>query len=176
MKNVLFALLVALSISACGGESPTPPKDVKDIDSKITKVDQAKVDGKSVMRVTMKLNGLSASADVFSAGSEMLNISKEIVKYFPKQAGDEVHFVLVADLVDKYGNKSEAGVLEIPYATNELKKINFESSSFTGWNLLNLSQEVTLLHPVGREFIREFCKDESNAKYADTFCTNTINL
>ncbi len=176
MKKVLSALTIALSISACGGDRPEPPKAIKDIDPKIIQVDQAKVDGKSVLKVTLKLNGLSPSTDMFSAGSGMLNVTKGVLKYFPDQASDEVHFVLVAGLVDRYGNKSQADVIEIPYLTSDLKKINFESNSFSEWGLLNLSQETKILHPVGREFIREFCNEESNAKYADTFCTNSINL
>lgn len=168
-----LTLAMVLALAACGDE---PPKTIKEIDSHILKVEESKDGGNTSLRVIWELPGMSASSDMTSATFGMEKIVKGIVTYFPNQQADEIRFVLNAGLVDHYGNKSRADVVEVPFQMTEIRKINFASDSFTQWDLLNLSGDTRTPHPVGLEFITEYCKEESNAKYARDFCLRSLKL
>ncbi|MGE8577721.1 MAG: hypothetical protein ACN6QT_21755 [Burkholderia contaminans] len=167
MKKMAISMVTALLLSACGDE---PPKTVKDIDSSIVSAAEVKDGGKTVLRIVWKLAGMSAGADMSSAALGIERVIKGIVTYFPNQHADEVRIVLNAGMVDRYGNQSRADLYEIPFEMSEIRKINFDSGSFSHWALLNLSGQPKLLHPTGMELIAAYCKEENNAKYADEFC------
>lgn len=167
MKKTIICMVTGLVLSACGDQ---PPKTIKDIDSHILSVDEAKDGGKTELRVVWKLAGMSAEADMSNAAFGIGRILKGMATHFPNQQVDEVRFVLNAGLVDRYGNESRSDVYEIPFAMSEIRKVNFASEGFTHWALLNLSEQPKVLHPTGMAFITAYCKDESNAKYATEFC------
>lgn len=170
-KSLTILALAALTLSACSDE---PPKSIKEIDPSILKVEDLKTGDKQSLRIVWKLADMSASSDMSSAAFGMEKTIRDIVKYFPNPNAEEVRFVLNAGLVDKYGNKSQADVLEIAFPMEEIKKINFSSNSFTSWDLLNLSVEPKQLHPVGRQLLVEYCKEENSIKYAKDFCLRSI--
>ncbi|MBO1857948.1 hypothetical protein J4G52_30820 [Burkholderia cenocepacia] len=173
MKKIAVSLLMTLLLSACGDE---PPKTIKDIDSHIVSATEVKDDGKIVLRIVWKLNGMSAGSDMSNAALGIERIVKGLVTYFPNQRADEVHIVLNSGLVDRYGNTSQADIYEIPFAMEEIRKVNFASGNFSHWDLLNLSEQPKLLHPTGMELISAYCKEEDNAKYANRFCRRSLSL
>ncbi len=167
MKKTIIGMVTGLMLSACGDQ---PPKTIKDIDSHILSVDEAKNGGKTELRIVWKLAGMSAGADMSNAAFGMQRILKGMATYFPNQQADEVRFVLNAGLVDRYGNESRRDIYEIPFAMSEVRKVNFASEGLTHWALLNLSEQPKMRHPTGMELITAYCKDETNAKYAGEFC------
>ncbi|QEW85433.1 hypothetical protein [Burkholderia pseudomallei] len=173
MKKMAISMVTALLLSACGDE---PPKTIKDIDSHIVSATEVKDDGKVVLRIVWKLNGMSAGSDMSNAALGIERIIKGLVTHFPNQRADEVHIVLNSGLVDRYGNTSNADIYEIPFAMDEIRKINFTSGNFSHWDLLNLSGQPALLHPTGMELVAAYCKEENNAKYANVFCRRSLGL
>lgn len=167
-----LTLAMVLALAACGDE---PPKTIKEIDSHILRVEESQSGSTPTLRVFWKLDGISAEADMAAATFGMEKVAKGIMKYFPSQQADEVRFILNAGLVDRYGNKSRADAIEVPFSMAEIRKVKF-SDSFTPWDLLNLSEEPRMLHPVGLEFITEYCKEDNNAKYARDFCLRSLKL
>jgi hypothetical protein len=172
LKEQALIIFMVLSLSACSEE---PPKSLNDVDNSITNIQETQdQEGKS-LKITLKSLNLSAESDMRLASSSMLKITKAIATSFPTK-DDRIVFLLNSALRDKYGKESRQNIVEIPFSTEDVMKINFQSDNFTEWDLLNLSQKPRLLHPAGSEYFIEYCKDETNIKYATDFCKRAIGF
>lgn len=120
----------------------------------------------SLVRVTYRdANATSGQALLFQAA----NVYQEVAKIVADSSSDAsgIQFIVKVGVSDQYGQPQQeqiAVLLSLP--GSELKKINW--AKFTGWDMLNLSSVDT--RSVGRSIAREFCAEESHAKYAARFC------
>lgn len=169
MRGVMIGMLV-LGLVGCGG-AKEPPKTIKDTSRDITAVNL--VDGKDgkVLKVEMETSSITGGAGFFLMASDgVLDVMKGVVTYFPEQSGDRARFIFSTQLVDKYGNKSVAPVVELGLDMKEVKKINFANANFTAWDMLRFVDQVKYPSMVGVDIISEYCEKDSNKQYAADFC------
>ena len=164
-KLMLFCL--AACLCACGGD----PKEIKDISTYITEVSDSMSAGKKVMVIKIKASSqTTASRLIYSPANEMREIFPKMLKHFPDLDAEYIDFIILGDLVDKYGNSRLAPIIRLSFKMSDIKKINF-TQDFTPWRLLALVDEGYHLHPrVSHEAITEYCNETDNKRYAAVFC------
>lgn len=172
-KRVLAAIISAsLTFSGC---SDDVPKSIKDINRNITKVEDVVVNNEIRLAIDLKPTQGQTSANFFSfAADDILKILSKTMLYFPIQKQDEVRFTISSDLTDRYGNVHAEPIIQLVFESSEIKKINFKNSGFTSWDLLNLAKSSLYLHPAGKDIVIAYCNEESNMRFAGTFCRNSI--
>ncbi|MGV2703466.1 UNVERIFIED_CONTAM: hypothetical protein MT382_08650 [Aeromonas salmonicida] len=174
MRGVMVGMLV-LGLVGCGG-TKEPPKTIKDTSRDITAVNMVESKNGKVLNIEMETSSVTGGAGFFlMASDEVLDIMRGVVTYFPEQSGDRARFILSTQLVDKYGNKSSAAVIELGLDMSEVKKINFANNTFTAWDILRFVDQVKYPSLVGVDIIAEYCQKESNQKYAMDFCRLALN-
>lgn len=170
MKKWIIAF-AAIALAGCGEE---PPKTLNEISKSVVDVSTLKLEGAEALVFGLKPDfGYDNSTYFFMATEEANRILPKLVKYFPEQKPDQVVFTLNSTLVDKFGNESEAPIIQLAFNMTDIQKINYEKGQFTSWDLLGLSN-IELLHPAGASIVRDYCAGENNAEYAAVFCRRFI--
>ncbi|MDT4820570.1 hypothetical protein FQZ97_537160 [compost metagenome] len=170
MKWIVVA--AALALAGCGETKPT---SLVEISKSITEVSTAKVGSAEALVFALKPDfGYDNQTYFFMATQEANRILPKLLKYFPEQKSSHVVFTLNAKLVDQYGNEKQAPVIQLAFSMDDIRKVNYQSGTFTSWNLLGLTSNVEYLHPAGRTIVRDYCADESNAENAARFCRSAI--
>lgn len=170
--KTLLVAFVAMLLAGCGDE---PPKSIQDTSRDITKVSDVTDGAIKVLVIDMKPSaGHSDSSFLFMATEDINKVVAKITKYFQNQQADRIDFVLTTGLSDKYGNSKDFPVIRLSFDMPEVKKVNFQNTSFTSWDLLNLAHPANYLHPVGKKIVAAYCGEESNAKFAQEFCRASL--
>jgi hypothetical protein len=163
--SVIFLLV---SLAAC----ERTPRNVEDLSHKIRTVTYSEEHEMKIARI--ELDGLFDSDEAhffYKASQEMSRILRKVSIYFPEDQ-QQVHFVLKVRMLNTYGKASERIVMEVPFSMSEVKKIKFYTSS--NWDVLNKSDHVIFIHPIGRNIVRSFCAEKNNGKYARRFCLTSL--
>lgn len=163
MLTSLAALTAALSLAACSGK---PPKSLEEIPG-VVKINDPNF---SAAMGTLVVDVKSESLQEFK--SDSAGTLRKIKRHFPAEL-DKYKKIWVfgsTTLVDKYGNQSLERTVGAEWPTEELKKAHLEDNKITDWGVLNLASDVRRFNRVGGQMFVEYCKDESNQKYATSFC------
>jgi|GEM_PF-3820381 len=155
---ITSGVMCGLIVGGCGGEGGAP-KNIQDITSAITNVEQSE-DGKQII-ITIKQDS------IFQGGNATKTVLQGLLQNFKSLPFENVMVVMNEVLVDQYGRQSVEPIVSLAYPRTEIEKIDFKN--VVGWNILNISQPKRLgrysAHIIGKE-----CQDENNAKYASVFC------
>lgn len=170
MKKLLALLLAGLLVG-CSGD----PKSIQETSRDITRVSDAMDGAVKVLVIDMKPSaGYSNSSFFFMATEDIKKVVAMIAKHFPNQQADRMDFILTTGLSDKYGNSKDLQVIRLSFDMPEVKKINFQNSGFTSGDLLNLAHPASYLHPAGKDIVAAYCGEDSNAKFAPSFCRASL--
>jgi hypothetical protein len=173
MKLKPSITLLALALVGCG--ETQPPKTIEEINSGIVSVNEVTESNKKLLRISLKPFDYNEYSTFFDGTQRSVEILGGIVKYFPDRQVDQIQFVYIAALVDRYGNSSAVPVISLNFDMEDVKKINFKDDHFTGWGLLKLVDSMKYMAPAGREIVKNYCQDESSIKYAANFCRTAIS-
>lgn len=162
MKKAIVVMAVAL-LAGCGDDPP--PQQIKDISTRIHSV----VEDGAVLRIEISARpALNAESHFQNASMDTAGISEKLIKYFPNTKQDELIYVLYADVVDKYGKKSEEPVLELQYKMDDMRKVDFVNLYHK--QILELAEPIRYLSMAGTQIVKAWCKDEANRSDARNFC------
>lgn len=168
-KNMKKLCLLVASLVVFAGCSKSPPKTLEEIGGGVLKInDTAFMAPTGTMTVDIEANTTLTS---FTYKAD--KVLRDLKQHFPGEL-DKYKKIWVfgtTKLVDKYGNNSSDRTVGIEWPTDELKKANLASDTLTTWQVLNLASEVRGFQGVGHDMFQEYCKEESNQKYARPFCT-----
>lgn len=153
----------------------TLPEKIKALSDNIISVNEISKNGNKELKIDYKMaSGYVDASLLFIVSNEIRDVLQKIRENSPDLPANRIDFDLVAGLQDNYGNAFDRPIIAISWDMADIKKINFDSKNFTGWNLLSLANPVRFLHPVGKKIIYSYCKDPENVEYTGNFCTTSI--
>ncbi|WP_054287170.1 hypothetical protein [Gulbenkiania mobilis] len=99
----------------------------------------------------------------------------DIIKAFPQIAGTDklrtITFLVRTPTVDQMGKEGDQLGMKVTYELPPFKAANWNNMS--AWNMANLPKDIEFKR-LGLESAVEYCKDEDNAKNANTFCRRVL--
>lgn len=172
MKKKLLGLCLAALLAGCGEDVP---KNIQETSRDITKVSETVSDNQKLLVIDVTPSSGNSNAIFFFHATENINkVLAKIIQYFPNQTAQRIDFIISTALSDKYGNTKVFPVLRLSFDMDVVRKINFKNSNFSSWDLLLLANPVDYLHPAGRNIVADYCRDESNSKFAGEFCQKSL--
>lgn len=120
------------------------------------------VDSHREVQVTLNVNDAA-----FGMGHAVEEFLAEFTRTGAARQVTAVKFIGNESLVDKYGRESAAPTVSYRITSSDALKIDFEH--VTTFDVMNLAQDVTIMHPAAASDIEAFCAGEK-AKYTQGFC------
>lgn len=141
--------------------------EIKDLDSRIQKVEILPTDSGDHAAVITYLAGMSPNP-ILTEGPRIKDVLKAISTGEGTNPLIGVNILIHEPSTDKLGNKGQALAVTLGWHTQTLSQINWKNAQ--DWQVLGLSG-ILERGPFGNEAIAAYCKDGASS-YGEDFCRN----